>query len=120
MGESKGKSYGTEFSTLMRASNIKFVRYNDAKSAKTPMETMTKGRVYTTVNDANKITSITYYDEQGKRKKQIDLLHEHNGKIKGHVHKGYFHDEYGTSNPTPKEKKLIEFVKKTWLNSLNK
>ena len=38
----KGKRYGTEYTTLYKAGNIKFVRYNDASSAKTPMETMTR------------------------------------------------------------------------------
>lgn len=28
----KGKKYGTEFSSLLKISNIKFVKYNDSKS----------------------------------------------------------------------------------------
>lgn len=39
----KGKAYGTEYTTLHEEGNIKFVRYNDSKSSKTPMETMTNG-----------------------------------------------------------------------------
>ena len=42
----KGKPYGTEYTTLYKSGNIKFVRYNDASSAKTPMETMTRGWSY--------------------------------------------------------------------------
>ena len=36
----KGKKYGSEYTTLYESGNIKFVRYNDAKSAKTPQETI--------------------------------------------------------------------------------
>lgn len=69
----KGKVYGTEYSTLYQSGNIKFVRYNDSASAKTPMETMTKGRVYVTINEQNNLKSITYYDKHNKRFKQIDV-----------------------------------------------
>lgn len=116
----KGKMYGMEFSSLLKTSNVKFVKYNDSKSAKTPQETMTKGRVYVTVNDKDELSSITYYDTGGKRTKSIDLLHSHND-IKGnHTHHGYIHSENdsakGAAKLTTKEKKMVEFVKKTWLN----
>ena len=73
----KGKRYGTEYTTLYKAVNIKFVRYNDASSAKTPMETMTRGRVYVTVNGENNLVAITYHDNENKRSKQIDLDKAH-------------------------------------------
>ena len=41
----KGKKYGTEFSSLLKVSNVKFVRYNESNNAKDPLETMTKGRI---------------------------------------------------------------------------
>lgn len=116
----KGKEYGTEFETLLKASNIKFVRYNNSGSAKAPQETMTKGRIYVTVNSQNDLSSITYYDTNGKRKKTIDLLHSHN-KITGeHAHHGYNHSENGTTRLTPDEKRMVEFVRKTWLNKRRK
>lgn len=120
----KGKKYGTEFSTLLKEGNIKFVKYNDSKSAKTPQETMTKGRVYVTVNDKEELSSITYYDTKGKRTKIIDLMHSHND-IKGnHAHHGYIHKENdgpkGATNLTPEEKRMVEFVKKIWLNRKRK
>ena len=59
-----GKRYGTEFSTLYKSGNIKFVRYNDSTATKSPMETMTKGRVYVTVNSRNELKSITYFFRQ--------------------------------------------------------
>lgn len=112
----KGKAYGTEFSTLLKVSNIKFVRYNDSLAAKTPQETMTKGRVYATVNKEDVVTSIVYYDNEGKRRKSIDLTHAHN-QIKGaHTHHGYNHSEYGTTRLTQEEQKIVDFVKKVWSN----
>ena len=115
----KGKVYGTEYSTLYQSGNIKFVRYNDSTSAKTPMETMTKGRVYVTINAKDEVLSITYYDNTNKRKRQIDLTHAHNGK-KPHTHHGYIHDENGTTGLTVEEKKMIDKVKNEWYNRYNK
>ena len=110
-----GKEYGTEFSTLHEVSNIKFVRYNESKSAKTPQETMTKGRVYVTINKDNKPVSITYYDSSGKRNKTIDLTHPHEGK-QPHVHHGYEHSENGTTGLSAKERKMVDFITKVWNN----
>ena len=58
----KGHKYGTEYRTLLKSGNIKFVKSNESGSTKTPMETMTKGRVYVTVNNKNELTAITYYN----------------------------------------------------------
>ena len=94
----KGKKYGSEYKTLYQTGNIKFVSYNNG-SATAPMETMTDGRVYAVVNTKNEIKSISYYDKNKKRYKQIDTGHLHNvngKKIDLHTHKGYIHDEKGT------------------------
>ena len=116
----KGKKYGTEYKTLLKASNIKFLKYKDSKSSKTPMETMTKGRVYVTVNNKNQLVAISYYDNNGKRTKQIDLTHYHK-KIRGnHTHSGYEHDENGTRRATTEEKKIIEYVNKIWYDKNKK
>ena len=48
------KPYGSEFRTLLTAGNIKFVKAVDG-AQKTPMETMTKGRVYVTLNKNDNI-----------------------------------------------------------------
>lgn len=110
--------YGTEFKSVLRSSNIKFVRVREG-SARTPMETMTKGRVYVTVNQDNNLKAITYYDQSGKRMKQIDLDHKHNKEIP-HVHHGYNHNEKdgkkGAANLTPEEKKMVERVRHLWYN----
>lgn len=91
----KGKAYGTEYTTLYQSGNIKYVKYNNG-AATAPMETMTNGRVYATVNKKEEIKSVSYYDKRNKRYKQIDMGHFHtvNGKkADPHTHKGYNHDE---------------------------
>lgn len=110
-----GKKYGTEYKSVLQSGNIKFVKYKGSKSAKTPMETMTKGRVYVTVNNKNELQAITYYDSNGKRTKQIDLTHKHNGNAP-HVHKGYEHNENGTTKLNSAESKMVERVKNIWYN----
>lgn len=118
-----GKKYGTEYETLYKISNIKFVRYKDSNSAKAPMETMTKGRIYVTVNERNELSNITYYNNDNKRKKQIDLLHIHK-EMKPHTHHGYFHNENdgvkGATRVTKAEQKMIDTVIDIWYNKSDK
>ena len=116
----KGKKYGTEYRTILQDGNIKFVKYNESKQATAPMDTMTKNRIYVTVNNKNELKSITFYDENNKREKQIDLRgrsHTINGKKRYvHVHQGYYHDENGTRTVTSEEWALIRRVKHIWYN----
>ena len=110
--------YGTEYKTVLQQGNIKFVQSNSG-SAKIPMETMTSGRVYATVNAQGNVKSITYYDKNNRRFKQIDVTgQEHfiKGKpILPHTHLGYRHEEYGgTRDLSPKEMKMVERVLKAW------
>ena len=120
-----GKAYGTEYTTVYQSGNIKFITVNEG-STTAPMETMTKGRVYVTVNKKTKEPQfITYYDKQNKRYKQIDLQHPHkiNGiETKPHTHLGYSHREKGDRELTVKEQKMVERVdklSKTVYNILN-
>ena len=78
----KGKDYGSEFKTVHQSGNIKFVTSNEGANT-APMETMTKGRIYVTVDKNTKdLKYISYYDKHNKRFQQIDLQHGHkvNGK----------------------------------------
>lgn len=117
-----GKPYGSEFKTLLKSGNIKFVKSVDG-AQKTPMETMTKGRVYVTLNKNDNIKAITYYDSENKRTKQIDLDRPHN-KVSPHTHHGYIHSENdsqkGYANLTTEEKKMVERVRKIWYNRHSK
>lgn len=117
--DTKGKRYGTDYRTLHQIENIKFIAQNNTKPVKTPMETMTKNRIYVTIGQDGEPKSITLYDENGKRERQIDLTHKHtvNGnELKLHTHMGYNHDENGTRKPSEKEDKLIDKITKTWEN----
>ena len=111
----KGSPYGSEFKTVIKNSNIKFVKAVDG-AQKTPMETMTRGRVYVTLNKNDNIKAITYYDTENKRINQIDLDRPHD-KFSPHTHHGYIHNENdsakGYANLTPFEKKI-------WYNKHNK
>lgn len=111
-----GKRYGTEYKCVLKAGNIKFVVRNEG-SATAPLETMTRGRVYVTVNENDGLKSISYYENDGKRVKTIDLSHSHRG-MDNHTHHGYEHNENdskkGAANLTPEEKKMVDRVKKLW------
>ena len=115
----QGKKYGTEYKTLHKVSNIKFISMNGKGSQKAPMETMTRGRVYVLVDkNKNELKNAVYFDQKNKRNKQIDLDHLHKG-MKPHVHHGYYHSEYevskkGGTKPNTKENKFIKFIDKAW------
>lgn len=118
----KGKKYGTEYHTIYKSGNIKFIKINEGNITP-PFEIMTKGRVYVTVSNQDKLKSIIFFDKHNKRYKQIDIDHPH--KIDGvwtepHTHKGYFHDEKGTFTASEKELKTVDKVIKIWNNRIDK
>ena len=109
--------YGSQYHTLLKRGNIKFVQANERHS-ESLLETMTPGRVYVTVG-GNDLLQIMYYDNNGKRKKVIDLTHTHNG-MDLHAHHGYYH--YENDGPkkgtrlSPKEKMMVDRVREMWDN----
>lgn len=124
-GSSSGisvKPYGTEYHTLLESGNIKFVQRNEG-NAKAPLETMTKGRVYVTVNAKGELKYISYYDVNKKKVKTIDLDHPHK-KMRLHTHHGYEHNENdgpkGATRLTPKEKIMVVKVRELWYNNKGK
>ena len=112
----KGKIYGTEYKSLLTYGNIKFVVPRNGNTT-APMETMTKNRVYVTLDGKGEPKFISYYDRDNKRKKQIDLDRPHMGVVP-HTHHGYNHNENDTikgfAHLTPKERTIIDRVKKVW------
>lgn len=68
----KGVPYGREYTSVLKSSNIKFVKKND-ESASAPLETMTKGRVYVTLGSDGEPRYISYHDNENKRNKTVDL-----------------------------------------------
>lgn len=117
----KGKPYGTEYTALYQWGNIKFVKVNSG-SVTAPMETMTKGRVYVTVDNEKNPKYITYYDNANKRVKQIDLDVPHRG-LSPHTHHGYEHNENdgpkGATRLTDKERKMVDKVLELWYTRFN-
>lgn len=63
------------------------------------------------------ISYISYYDNENKHSKQIDLDKPHLG-VSPHTHHGYEHAELDPSKKfahlTDKEKKMVERVNKIW------
>ncbi len=115
-GTSKaGNPYGSQYHSLMTVGNVKFVTKNSRQSEPL-METMTRGRVYARV-EGGELKSIVYFDADGKRSKQIDLTHAHEGK-KPHTHYGYEFKkgEHDANRLTTKEKAMVEQVIKLWEN----
>lgn len=120
----KGKKYGTEYRTVLQVGNVKFIKKNGSGSINTPMETMSRNRVYVTLGQQNAPKSITFYDKDNKRYKQIDIVgrpHKIDGKYTlPHTHYGYLHAEHGTTKVTPKDRRRIDRLVRYWYNHNSK
>lgn len=102
----KGIPCGKEYTSVLKSSNIKFVKKND-ESASAPLETMAQRRVYVTVTQDDKLKSITYYDNHNKRFKQIDLDHHHKINCnleKSHTQYGYYRNGKAIISQTKEQK----------------
>lgn len=110
-----GNPYGSQYYAVMTVGNVKFVSKNSRQSEPL-METMTRGRVYAHV-EGDDLKSIVYFDADGKRSKQIDLSHAHDGKSP-HAHYGYDlpKGKHDANRLTPKEKTMVERVLNLWEN----
>lgn len=108
-----GNKYGTQYKTVMQKGNVKIVEPID--KAEIIVETMTNGRVYGVINSKGGLGSIVYFDKDNKRKKRIDLDHDHKG-IKPHTQYGYMENETkaksGANKLTTEEKKMVDFLQK--------
>lgn len=122
----RGNKYGSQYRTLLKSGNIKFVRKKSG-ATEALLETMTRGRVYVEVNDQNKIKAIIYFDNDLKRTKRIDADHIHK-RLKPHVQHGYYDNETdvrngvkrGATKLTPEEFRMYDRVQKLWYNYLTK
>lgn len=118
----KGRKYGSDYKTLLKHGNIKFVKKTSTDSEEL-LETMTRGRVYVTVRDDDTLKSIIYMDNDNKRVKSIHLDHSH-AHLKPHVAHGYFDNEEDKKNRVknratrlnPDEKRMVDNVNKLWDN----
>ena len=112
-GNPKNK-YGTQYNTLLKVGNIKFVS-KVSRQSETLMETMTKGRVYVEVGGKD-LLRIVFFDENNKRNHVIER-DKRTGEW--HAHSGYLHNEDGTSDHDPlndDDKKILAKVKRLWHN----
>jgi hypothetical protein len=113
----KGNRYGSQYHAVYQSGNIKFVTKN-ARDSETLMETMTRGRVYVHV-EGDELKSVVYFDNDGRRSKQIDLDHVHKGETP-HTHHGYNHSENdsakGAAGLTTEERAMVDRVRKLWNN----
>lgn len=105
-----GNPYGSQYRSVMTVGNVEFVSKRSRQSEPL-METMTRGRVYAHVEGSD-LKSIVYFDNDGKRSKQIDMDHAHLG-VSPHAHGGYFHSEF-RKNLTTEEKAMVDSVVSAW------
>ena len=124
----KDLKYGDEYRTLLTYGNVKYVQIkNGAPNA--PLETMPdkdrkpKGRVYATIDDRMNVKYITFYDDNGKKRKQIDVSGPNhsvivNGKRVSlgtpHIHLGYEHQQEDARALTAGEKRMVRLVLEKW------
>lgn len=109
-----GKRYGTEYTTLAQFGNVKVIRANEG-AAKAPMETMTPGRIYATVDKFNDIKYITFHDTEREKGRQIDVKGRTHAGALPHTHYGYEHDEYGTyPGMSGKDERIVNSVLQQW------
>ena len=113
----KGIPYGTEFRTLHQVGNVKFVKPTSG-STTAPEYTQTPGRIYATIDSKNRVKFVSFYDENGNRSKQIDVIgrkHKVKGKkIIPHKHKNlHSEDAFPLSK---KERRQLALIKREWYN----
>lgn len=114
----KGHLYGTDYRTILKSGNIKFLE-KAREDAEELTETMTKGRIYVTLNTKNNPASIYYFNNELKRIKRIDITQSHL-KMKPHTHhfeeQSYMNGNKGASKLTRKEIIMVERVINIWKN----
>lgn len=118
------RKYGTEYRTLLKVGNVKFIKQIDDKPINTPMETMSKNRIYVTIGKNNAPKAVTFYDNNNKRYKTIDIIgrpHKINGKYElPHTHYGYLHSENGSTVLNAKDTRRVERLVRYWYNHIGK
>lgn len=122
----KDLKYGDEYRTEVEFKdlNVKVIINKLEDTARFPQDSATPNRIYAIPldNDPNKpLKSFAFYDEQGRKYKQIDrqdhIIDEE--RVNPHTHYGYYHNEGGDDFVSKDDLKLIEKIEKRWYNYLN-
>lgn len=112
----KGHKYGTDYKTILKDGNVMFIEKN-REDAEELLETMTRGRIYVTLNSKGNPSNIYYFNNELKRNRRIDITQYHK-KMKPHNH--HFEEQIvqngkkGASKLTTKETKMVERIEKIW------
>lgn len=119
--------YGDEYKTILELKdlNVKIIvgkiKENESSA---PQDSATPNRIYAIFEENNpdkRLKSFIFYNEQGRRYKQIDRDdHKINGKnTNPHTHFGYVHNENGDDEVSKEDLKLIAEIEKRWYNYKN-
>lgn len=118
----KGRKYGTEYHSVLKKDNIKFVKYNFGNTT-VPLETMSsdKRRIYATINNQEKVKFITGYSKNGQLAWQIDVsgkAHYVNGERieTPHIHIGKDHVNTKVKTLNKRYRKILHKVQEAWYN----
>lgn len=118
----KRHKYGTDYKTIFRSGNIKFIEKNSS-NAEELLETMTRGRIYVTLNSKGNPSNIYYFNNELKRNRRIDITQSHQN-MKPHNHHSeeqeLHNGKKGASKLTTEEKKMVERVQKIYSEYKNK
>lgn len=113
-------NYGDEFRSIAEFSTtrgeVKVVENTIPGQHNSPMETMTNGRIYAKPDHTGHISTIVFFDENGKRSETWNIAtsadsHTHDG-TGNHKHYGYFHDEGGSRKLSKSERRYTREVER--------
>lgn len=86
---------GKKYETIGQIGDIQILSMGSTKNVKAPEYSHSPKRIYVTMKNGI-IKHISFYDENHKQIKVIDMEHEHYG-IKPHVHYNLDHSDKGIS-----------------------
>ena len=120
--------YGDEFRSIAKFSTsrgeVKVLENAITGRHNSPMETMTDGRIYATNDRTGHISTIVFFDENGKRSETWHIAtnkgsHTHDG-TGNHKHYGYYHDEGGSRKLSKSERRYAREVGRKWARAKKK
>lgn len=87
--------YGEEYRSLGTFSTsrgeVKVIKSRNSKNNKRPYFTMTKNRVYATVDHQGRINNLYFFDSSGRIREEWNISHDHGDILGPHKHIGFEH-----------------------------